>query len=366
MRILSISLDAAILDPASVVAQRQLAYLDGQYARILVVSPGRPERISLSHHVTAERVGGRNKVVCLLRAIYLVVMRLRDEAYDVVISQDVLYTGLCAYLYARRRKKPFAVQLHGDYVFNAYWTAEHWAHRFVNVWGLFLLRRATGIRVVSERIRRECVRRDPGLASRITVFPIGTDLAHFSPEGPTGMVSPYVLFVGRLHPEKTPLVFCDVAICLLHHHPSLHVVIVGEGALKEEMQRKFVAARVSDRVLYTGRQTPDELAAWYRGAVCLVHPSDWDGWGMVMIEAMACGCPVVSTDSGAAGEAVRDGENGVVVPVRDVDGLVRGVERLFTDATFRERLSWAAAEEAKKWSFDASVIAYRRWYERLI
>ena len=83
---------------------------------------------------------------------------------------------------------------------------------------------------------------------------------------------------------------------------------------------------------------------------------------MPMIEAMAAGTPVVTTDTGCAGEAVRDKETGLVVAVNDREGLIRETETLLTDEALWNRLSQASSEEAVFWSFDTLARKNMEWY----
>ncbi len=352
MKILSISIDQAICDPGSSVARRQIAYFQDQEAYIVVLAVGASEKRTLVPGITVERIGGRSKSEVFCRGIVRLIKLSKECIFDVVTSQDATYSGYCAWLFARMQHVPFVVQLHGDYLDNPLWIRQKWSHRVLNVLSKRVVHAAQGVRCVSERLRHQVVERFGVPLNRTISLPICTDLSIFSPIGSRHDNGPYVLFVGRLHEEKEPMLLCDVMIPLLKEKKDLKLAIAGKGALREAMEKRFASEGVQSQVLFLGQQSSAaELAAWYRSAICLIHPSSWEGWGMVMIESMACGCPVVTTDTGCAGEAVRNGENGFVVPIGDVSGLRESVRRFLDDEVERKRFSENAVLEAARWNF---------------
>jgi glycosyltransferase involved in cell wall biosynthesis len=116
-----------------------------------------------------------------------------------------------------------------------------------------------------------------------------------------------------------------------------------------------------------GVKTGDALAAEFRDADVFVLPSIEDGYGVVTTEAMAAGLPVVVTANCGSADAVRDGENGFIVPACDASVLRDRLERLLCDYDLRERMSAAAAASVEGWSWEESGEAHlREIYERLL
>lgn len=365
MKLLSISLDPTMLDAWSSAANRQRAYFPTQPVEILVMKSGPSRTVELAPNITAMSPGGSSNVVALLRS-FAWLWKHRRDGFDIVVSQDASFTGAGAWFFSRIAKIPFAVQLHGDYLDNPLWIKQRFLNRLVNPVSKWILRRADGVRCVSERLRKQAISQFHIKPERCISLPICTSLKLFSPDGDREAGGPFVLFVGRLIEEKEPFLFCEAMIPLMREMPDLTVVFAGEGVLRTKLEEKCAAEKVSDRVRFVGQLSPAQLARWYRSSVCLVHTAAWEGWGMPMIEAMACGCPVVTTDSGCAGEAVLDQKNGIVVPVGDVEGLRNGTHRLLREADFRERLSAAAVNESAHWSFEARAHEQADFYERII
>jgi glycosyltransferase involved in cell wall biosynthesis len=181
-------------------------------------------------------------------------------------------------------------------------------------------------------------------AEKVFRIPIGVDLEHFSlaPErtGPHFVVGSFLKDgVGLdegLEPKllKGPDTFVAVVARLREDIPELSVLLTGpaRGYVRRELERLGIP---HEHVLLSSR---DELGrAYHRVDVCLVT-SRQEGGPKAVLEAMASGVPLVSTRVGQATELVRDGENGLLTDVDDVDALVAAVERVHGDAELRARL----------------------------
>ncbi|HEY8966772.1 MAG TPA: glycosyltransferase family 1 protein, partial [Candidatus Methylacidiphilales bacterium] len=189
------------------------------------------------------------------------------------------------------------------------------------------------IYVNSEFYRRCWI--DRGIpASRLEIFPRGLDTSLFATKfrradfwtrrGAKPGV-PVLLYVGRISKEKELGFLVDVAK-ELDRQGKAHVLgVVGDGPFRDEMAAALPSA------IFTGVLTGEELAAAYASADLFVFPSTTDTFGNVVIEAMACGLPVVVSDIGGPRELVTGPQRGAVVPARDLKGWAATVAR-FLDA----------------------------------
>ncbi len=352
-RFLFIGNDKNALYEGSAVGKRMQAYFPDQLVDSLVLAEARTapfERPDGTVRVIYR--GGVTKLVNFLRSLWWVAVSSRKNTYTLVCTQDVLFSGLLGAFAARLRRLPLIVQVHGDYVDNPLWIKQRKLNRLLNRTAKWVIRQATAVRVVSERLRQSYIR-DFGIApERVVSIPIGVDLSTFLAAPEPAQREPIIVFIGRLIEEKSPLLFARAAGSVLKKYGTVRAVVIGEGHLKAEMQRYFTELGVAERVAFTGFIPAAEIAGWCVRSRVLVHTAAWEGWGMPMIEAMAAGCPVVTTDSGCAGEAVRNGDNGVVVPVDDEAGLILGIEKLLNDDVTWKTYSERSRIEAKKWSFD--------------
>jgi glycosyltransferase involved in cell wall biosynthesis len=175
----------------------------------------------------------------------------------------------------------------------------------------------------------------------VQLMPHGVDLERFRPTPPPPAEVLTILAVGRLVEKKGFPVLLEAAAQLL---APVRVRIVGDGAQREELERRIADLGLTGRVELAGPATHDDLPAEYAAAHIVVVPSimdasgDRDGLPNVVLEAMSCGRPVVASDVGAVSSAVVDGRTGVLVPPGDAEALAGALEFLVDQPDMRERL----------------------------
>jgi glycosyltransferase involved in cell wall biosynthesis len=176
---------------------------------------------------------------------------------------------------------------------------------------------------------------------RITVVPHGVDPV-YRPASPDrvaetlqrlGIEHPYVLAVSTFDPHKR---FALVAEAVTHLDPSLHLVVTGyQGPYEADIRQTLATTRVADRAHLTGHLPLEDVVALYSGARCLLHTSAYEGFGLPLLEAMACGCPVVAFANSAIVET--SGDAGIVVSDGDVAALVDAAASVIDDSAERAR-----------------------------
>ncbi|MFD3355542.1 glycosyltransferase [Streptomyces fradiae] len=177
---------------------------------------------------------------------------------------------------------------------------------------------------------------------RVSVVPCGVDPDQFTPVGPAAPRGPArhrLLQIGRLVPRKG----AAVAVVALSRLPDTELVVVGgppADALDDDpevrrLRRVARLAGVADRVRFTGAVSRDEMAPLLRGADVVVCPADYEPFGIVPLEAMACGRPVVATAVGGQLDTVADPGCGRLVPPRDPAALARAAAEFLADPRLR-------------------------------
>ena len=307
--------------------------------------------------------GGKTLIGAFLSALKEAWLQARKQKFAVVTTQDVLYAGVVGFVISKRFKLPYYVQVHGDHLDNERWFKSEVGkfNRLMNHVGKFLLKRADGIRAVSDRLKKQLVTNYSIAPEKIISIPIGTDLQKFASAN-NDVRKRRIFFAQRLIHEKCPMLFAEVVKEVIDEFEDVTVGIAGDGFLREEMEAYFAEHNLTDNVTFYGQLTQEELAKLYNTSYCYIHTADWEGWGMPMIEAMAAGCPVVTTDTGCAGEAVRHNETGLVTAVNDKEALVAETKRLFADEQLWQSLVSASREEAKRWSFASLTEENMNWY----
>lgn len=213
---------------------------------------------------------------------------------------------------------------------------------------------------VSEFVRRRTAELGLGLADT-AVAPSGISLAFLDAAGAAAPPPSWrwdLLYVGRLHPDKG-IEDAVRALALLPEEASL--TVAGSWDARDEAALAGLVANLglASRVTMLGQCPPAELRALYRSADLLLFPARWEEpWGLVPLEAMASGCPVVATGRGGSGEYLRSGENCVLVPAQNPDALASAVRMLAADDGLRQRLRTGGAAAAARHTeahFNAAV-----------
>jgi glycosyltransferase involved in cell wall biosynthesis len=205
------------------------------------------------------------------------------------------------------------------------------------------VRRADRVLAVSERTKRDLIERYRVAAERIVVTPNAVDPV-FHPNGSAPERAPYVLFVGGIQPRKDPLTAVE-ALALVDGDLSL-VVVGAEKRGGDEVRHAVKRLGLEQRVELAGHVERDELATLYRGAVCLVFPSRYEGFGLPVLEAMASGTPVVAAAAGAVPEVA--GDAAILVEPGDAAAIAAGIGQAVAE---RERLVTAGIERAGHFSW---------------
>jgi len=222
-----------------------------------------------------------------------------------------------------------------------------------------MLGRANAILSVSEENADYCTSRLGLDRARITVIPNAVDLQTFQPRDRAQMRvkhglpadEPIVAFVGYFIDRKGPLRVAEA----LSRTASVKGVFIGDGP---EVPR-------GDRVLHAGRVPHAEVPEWLGAADLFVLPTRAEGSPNAVLEAMACGLPVVTSDVPALRECV-DPEQGVLVDPDDVEGLARAIERILGDEDLRRAMSASALARARGNSLERRVARIRAWLEATI
>ncbi|MER6691935.1 glycosyltransferase [Streptomyces minutiscleroticus] len=181
-------------------------------------------------------------------------------------------------------------------------------------------------------------------ADRVGIVPCGVDTGQFTPYGPVAERGPHpyrLLQVGRLVPRKG----AAVSVAALARLPGAELVVVGgpaPGRLDADpevrrLRRLAGDAGVADRVRFTGSVPREAMAPLLRSADVVLCPADYEPFGIVPLEAMACGRPVVASAVGGQLDTVTDPGTGRLVPPGDPEALARAVAALLADPALRER-----------------------------
>jgi glycosyltransferase involved in cell wall biosynthesis len=206
----------------------------------------------------------------------------------------------------------------------------------------------------SRGIRDSVLRAYAGRPRRVEVVSLGIELGRFRRDlaNPArvaeyrGSAATVVGAIGRLVPQKAMHVLVDAAPGLLAARPGLRVLIVGDGPLRNDLEAQAVRLGVAHAVRFAGYQ--EDVVSAYGAMDVFVLPSRDEGFGLVFLEAMAVGVPVVGTRVIGSEDAVEDGVTGLLVPYADPAALAAAVRGILESPDVARRLRVTASERVRR------------------
>lgn len=176
--------------------------------------------------------------------------------------------------------------------------------------------------------------------------------------------SPFILAVGTLQPRKNYVRLIQAFSRLPSHHSELHLVIAGgKGWLYDVIFAEVERLKLQTRVVFAGFVDDADLPALYSAARVLAYPSLYEGFGLPMLEAMACGTPVVTSTASCLPEVA--GDAALCVPPTDVDALARALEQAVSDEAVRATLIVKGLARAKEFTWEKAARELVRLYREI-
>ena len=291
------------------------------------------------------KVGMTAAPFLLYRGVLPIVERMhRERGFDLIDAHYFYPDGVAAAMLGRRLGVPVVITARGTDI-NV--LPQHRLPRRMIRWAA---RQAAAVVAVSQSLKDRLVALGVE-AERIQVLRNGVDLELFNPEGrdrlraELALRGPTLLSVGNLLAFKGH----GIAIEALSLLPGYELMIAGDGPDRAAFEALARQCGVSERVRFVGSLGQPELREYYCAADALILASSREGWPNVLLEAMACGTPVVATAVGGMPEIVSSIDAGVLVKERSAAALARAVRELFAHAgeraatrRFAERFGWGA------------------------
>lgn len=282
---------------------------------------------------------------------------------------------LAAYLYSKKKKKPFVISYHGDYIggFGG-------IPRRV---GVFLHNKCIVHKLLSSAdvviALSESQVKDSKFLSRysnkIKIIPDGINLEEFNiPYSKEecrdslglNIDEKIILFVGTLYPVKCPDVLLRAVSIVLKDIPNTKLIFMGEGILKEKLIELSKKLGIDKYIKFTGFISDARTKAmYYKMADVFVLPSMSEGFGIVLLEASACGLPLVVSDLGVFKTIVKDEYNGLFTKTGNEKDLADKLIYLLENEDVRERMGKNGRERVKNYSWDKIVEKIVRIYQEL-
>ena len=343
-RLLLLNTDLEIGGTPTVVRELAVRLRDAGAAQIEVACLGRRGPVAdqiaeAGINVTALDARGPSDLLVLRRLIHLI----SDRKFDTVLSFLVHANAMAAAASTWLRDVRF---------FQSIQTTQrrprwHWPVQGLVQWS------ARRIIVPSESVATVASEWAHVPAEKIIVIPNAIDINEISSREAPRVGGATIGFIGRLDPVKHIPDLIDA----MRRLDGVRCLIFGDGQQRAELERQIAELSLGDRVILRGAtKGPAEALTQID---LLVLPSEAEGFGLVLIEAMAAGVPVVATDAPGIRDVVRNGQTGLLVPIGAPDRLASAIARLLNDPTLRKRFADAARSDVvNRFSWDSVLPRY--------
>lgn len=356
MKILSFSLDQQLFKKDSPAAVR-LAGLSKIVEQADFVVPSQKKTVvALTNKVTVFGSGGQTKIL-QWSSIYLLGRTLiKDRSYDLLTVQDTTFLALIAVVLSQIYSLPLEVQVHG-------FEKENWIRKIISY---FVLSRASGVRVVSQRLKNKLVSQYNVISEKIYIIPIVSPILNRKPvEERIWHTPPRLLSIGRLVPVKGFHYLIEAATLLDRDSLDFELTIVGGGGEYHRLEKLIKTYGLEQKVRL--KDPTFDLAELYKQADLFVISSLAEGYSLVATEAASFGLPIVMTDVGLAGELLTDNQSAKVVPVGSARKLAEAIKSLLVDQNLRQRLGQAAFVAVKNLpGEEETLLLYKQAWAKLL
>lgn len=190
-------------------------------------------------------------------------------------------------------------------------------------------------------------------ADKISITPLGYDTDHFYPSEVKERLHsrPYLLHVGQAYPHKNLERLLYAFNMVSHRFPEVDLILLGKPYPSETKKLRLMTSELdlSERVIFKTYVPYEELPNWYRGAIAFVYPSLWEGFGLPILEAMACRCPVIT--SFGSGMQEVSGNAALMVDPFSIEGIKQAIESVIDNQYLHQSLCSGGQLNALKYSW---------------
>jgi glycosyltransferase involved in cell wall biosynthesis len=357
MRVLMISTDRNIFFQQSPAGKRMIEYgklFDELHIVVFSHKKHFLEPTVLSSNVLVYPTNSSSKILYIADAIRISkkILSIIFFGVTVITTQDPFETAIAGIKLKNRFKFPLQIQLHTDLFSRSFYdgTILNWLRFQISK---FTLPRASSIRVIREKIKQDIVTQIKFPNEKIVVLPIFVDIQKIKDYPITvnlklkyRQFDEVILMASRLAPEKNIPLALKAFRKIVSQNPKLGLIIVGQGNEEMKIRAMIKKLGLGKNVIMEAWQ--QDLSSYYKTASLFINTSNFEGYGMTLIEAGSVGCPILTTNVGIAQDLFDDGRNALVCPVGDVKCFTNKIITFFNNPVIQKSMREEISSDIQK------------------
>jgi glycosyltransferase involved in cell wall biosynthesis len=357
---------------AAIAVKRLAEVMANRGHRVVVVTrwnsgKSKPES-SRNLHVSPIRMRGRSDITLVVRLLSRASLKVRNDRPDIVHAHGNV-AGIVALMLKLRYGTTYIISFHQLDVFNSSNKIDTSVkRRIVRILMKITSQHAAKVQVPSELVASEFSRLLNIEQSKFLVVPNPVNIRPPDDSSPqTSHKGRFILSVCLLMPRKGVDILLRAMPPILQDFPDLQLMVAGDGSQRHYLEGLALELRIAHRVRFLGFVTGRELSDLYSSCLIVVNPAREELFGMTMAEAMFFAKPVVASETMGAKSLIKDGENGVLVPIDDPERLSRVIHYLIMNPSIAARLGTQAQSFAVDHLTDEQIaIRYEACFSELL
>ncbi|MBP7060734.1 MAG: glycosyltransferase, partial [Candidatus Moranbacteria bacterium] len=286
-------------------------------------------------------------------------IRKQQVPFDTTLAFFGVPCGFLALLLKWEFGLPYAVSLRGSDV-PGYSRKYEWLYPILSPIIGFIWKRAAA--VVPNSVGLETLAKQSVPKQKFTIIENGVDIKRFTPDVSKRRVEEFVITPGasRVTVRKGLDYLIEAVAMLVPSYPILRLKIMGDGSARPALEALVREKRLEDKVMFLGRIPREETAPYYQEASLFVLPSLNEGMSNAMLEALACGLPIIATPTGGTAELVNAGENGTIVPEKSATALAQAIEPFLRDQSLVDTYGAESRRRAEAQSWQRVALQFKK------
>ena len=279
-----------------------------------------------------------------LSELFYAIKIIKKEKIDIIHSHWIIPSGLVGSILKRTYRKPHITTAHAGDVF----TIRN--SKILSKIGSFVFKNSDKITANSNYTKNAITSIEDKIKDIVEIIPMGVDTSLFHPKHATGLRDDFeaeylILSVGRLVEKKGVKYLIMAMKDVIKEFPNAKLIICGAGPEEENLENLTKKLNLKENVIFVGYIKNSDLPKYYTSSDIFILPSikvkggDTEGLGVVLLEAMACGTPVIGSNTGGITDIIKHGESGFLVKPKDPEDIAEKIIVLLSNKELQQKFS---------------------------